>query len=582
MKLKSIHNALSLPKSLTVVSILGFLFGIASFVTFPNQTLASEKCESIFRAVPQTRASQEDLLGARFLIERDQRLHVSPMVDKVSRKEKLRTGSVSHKPGDRVALWLGHLEAVSQKAQKNPRAVNGIKEIFYNQYVTKPHEVPQAYFDLQVRIARERGQGNIAINKQQITENVIADQTKSLERWIDYIMSPEAKMYPTWVKYWMLTGMVKLSKFNPETGSFGNRTKETMAPFPELNPEALAYVMDALVAKVNGRELKDIQDAKFLELLDGAQFGKMYGHALAKAGAGEAGGRFKTNEGQWVIYKQGGDHLPLMKSLDGHTTGWCTAGETIAKWQLAAGDFHVYYSLDAQGNPTIPRVAIRMEGEQIAEIRGVGAGQNLDPQISKSPVITKKMQEFGSEAQAYFKKEAHMKWLTEIEKKVQSQQALSKEDLVFLYEVNEPIQNFGNTRDPRIFQIIAGRDKRSDLFIAFGKYKMEEISLTTEEALSGKAKFHYGNLHIHEVPKGVVILPEIVQGSLSFGAMSSAKGIKFPHTINGSLFLRELSSAEGLKLPEVVNGNLVLSGLATASGLKMPSGVSLYFGPKDM
>ena len=58
---------------------------------------------------------------------------------------------------------------------------------------------------------------------------------------------------------------------------------------------------------------------------------------------------------------QGSDHMKLVKSLEGKDTGWCTAGASTAKTQLEGGDFYLYYSYDSEGNPTIPRIAIRME-----------------------------------------------------------------------------------------------------------------------------------------------------------------------------------------------------------------------------
>ncbi len=63
---------------------------------------------------------------------------------------------------------------------------------------------------------------------------------------------------------------------------------------------------------------------------------------------------YQVTEGHWVKYEQGSDHVPLVISLQGHGTGWCTAGESTAKLQLKAGDFYVYYSLDGDGQPTIP------------------------------------------------------------------------------------------------------------------------------------------------------------------------------------------------------------------------------------
>ena len=70
--------------------------------------------------------------------------------------------------------------------------------------------------------------------------------------------------------------------------------------------------------------------------------------------------------------------MPLVKSLQGHGTGWCTAGESTARTQLDGGDFYVYYSNDDKGKPIIPRAVIRMNGDSIGEIRGIAHEQNLD------------------------------------------------------------------------------------------------------------------------------------------------------------------------------------------------------------
>ena len=61
----------------------------------------------------------------------------------------------------------------------------------------------------------------------------------------------------------------------------------------------------------------------------------------------------------------GTDHMPLVESLKGYNTGWCTAGESTAKTQLQGGDFYVYYTLDENDEYKVPRIAIRMENNQI-------------------------------------------------------------------------------------------------------------------------------------------------------------------------------------------------------------------------
>lgn len=60
-----------------------------------------------------------------------------------------------------------------------------------------------------------------------------------------------------------------------------------------------------------------------------------------------------------------------------------------AQTQLQGGDFYVYYSKNTDGADVIPRVAIRMEEDKIAEVRGIAPKQNVDPYIA--PVIEEKI-----------------------------------------------------------------------------------------------------------------------------------------------------------------------------------------------
>ena len=58
------------------------------------------------------------------------------------------------------------------------------------------------------------------------------------------------------------------------------------------------------------------------------------------------------------------------QSLEGKGTGWCTAGHSTAQTQVESGDFYVYYTNDSNGEPTQPRLAIRMDGDnRIGEVR---------------------------------------------------------------------------------------------------------------------------------------------------------------------------------------------------------------------
>lgn len=382
-------------------------------------------CQDYFARIQAT-----DQSGARFLHARDQKLHTTRFAERAPRALRRHTGISLQKPTDKLTAWLDHLDELYLKAKDDPRAKERFKELFYKEFVIKPEEVPESYFAQQLRIARERGHGNVTLSpeqKKQLTESLIQDQKKSLDSWLDYFLSSDTSMYPIWAKYWAMTGLQKLSKFDPELGAFLTRSKGTVAPYPELNREALAYVMDAVVKRVKGGSLADIDDPELIKQLEGANFGKLYGHSLLKAT--KAQGNVNNTAGTWVVYKQGSNHLPLVKSLEGKGTGWCTAGEETARSQLNRGDFHVYYSFDAQGKPTIPRVAVRMEGDEIAEVRGVAKDQNLDPKIGSSDVVTKKMAEFGAKGDKYQKKDMHMRLLTRIEGKVQATEPFTKTHL---------------------------------------------------------------------------------------------------------------------------------------------------------
>jgi len=192
-------------------------------------------------------------------------------------------------------------------------------------------------------------------------------------------------------------------------------------------------------------------------------------------------GELVKTDGEWVKYDKGSDHIPLITSLQGHGTGWCTAGESTAEAQLKTGDFHVYYSYDKEGKPTVPRVAIRMAENKIAEVRGIAHEQNLDPYIGD--VAKEKLAEF-PDGEKYEKKSTDMKRLTEIDGRMKKGEEPTNDDLRFLYEVDGKIEGFGYQTDPRIKEMLNRRDNKEDLSTVLHIPK-KQISVTKEEALSG-------------------------------------------------------------------------------------------------
>jgi len=526
----------------------------------------------------------EKNFGEQFLHEKDPRLHTTKPVEHEMEKKEKAGKEVSQKPAEKIADWLEVIKKTHIGHRDDPRVLERIKDYYHKEHVIKEKDIPESYFENQKRLAREQGHGDIEITdemKTQLSEVIVSDQESTLDNWVDYFSSSDADSYPMWSKYWAFNGMLKISSFDKEKHAFAKRDKDTVAPFPDLNREALAYAVDSIVKKANKEKIPATDNNPELKkLLDGANFGKLYAYAIEKVTPTEENELLNT-KGEWITYPKNSDHMPLVESLQGHGTGWCTAGELTAKTQLKAGDFHVYYSHDKDGQPTIPRVAIRMQENNIAEVRGIAPEQNLDPYIGD--VVNKKLAEF-PDGKEYQKKSADMKRVTEIDKKNNAKEELTKDDLRFLYQLDSKIEGFGYHEDPRIKEIIAKRDIKSDVSSVTG-YPKEQISTTEEEAMSGKIKFYLGDLDLRHLHSGKGHkLPESVVGDLDLSDLEYIEGLKLPKSISGDLDLRRLPSAKGLKLPKSIGGDLYLHSLDSFKGLKLPErigGVLYLFAQSD-
>lgn len=428
--------------------------------------------------------------GEQFLHKKYSDLHTSKPVEHEQERRKIVGQEISHKPAEKIASFLDVLEK-THGHHEDPRVLERIKNYYHKKYVIKPEEIPESYFELQKRLARERGHGDIDITpemREQLTDVIVSDQKSTLDNWVDYLSSSDAA-YPMWAKYWSFRSMLKLSAYDKEKKAFGIRDKGTTAPFPDLDREALAFVVDTIVKKAKKENISATEnDPEFQNIVQGENFAKLYAYAIEKVTPAEKSD-LKNTEGVWIKYDKDSDHMPLVKSLGGKGTGWCTAGEETAKTQLQGGDFYVYYSYDKQGSPTIPRAAIRMERDSIGEVRGIAHEQNLDPFIG--PIVKNKLQEF-PDGKKYEKKENDMRLLTEIDKKQTLGLSLTKQDLEFIYEINQKIEGFGYKRDPRIAEILSRRNLEEDILIVF-ECTPDQIAHTPDE-INENTKAYVGKI----------------------------------------------------------------------------------------
>lgn len=493
-------------------------------------------------------------------------IQVQRSVEKKGRIEHIQT---PNNPKDRNEVLLNRLENIFNNSNPKTKERNiklFAEKFLYPTVLIDPKNVPENYFELQKKISREQGRGEIYFNDQSreiAGKTLYNDQKKSLDTWVNYLTSTDSA-YPSWFKYYTLKNVVKMGAYDKEKKEFSKRSKTTTGIFPDLNREALSFTYDVLEKHYLKHEKYD--NTELNRILNSANFSKIYAYAIDKVTPASKENKEKT-EGEWVKYQQGSNATPLYESLQGHGTGWCTAGEETAKNQLKNGDFYVYYSKDQDNKNTIPRIAIRMENGQIAEVRGIEKDQNLEANMVD---IAKEKYNQLPGGEKYEKKDSDMKLLTKIDNIIKNNQELTKENLRFLYEIDNKIEGFGYKDDPRIEEIRSKRNPKSDLSFIFGCIQTE-ISLTREEVLRGRVKYHYGNLPLADFTstKGLALPENIIGGDLELQRLESTEGLVLPKRINGSCYLSSLKSTEGLIFPEIINGTLYLEDLTSIQGLDL-------------
>lgn len=162
-----------------------------------------------------------------------------------------------------------------------------------------------------------------------------------------------------------------------------------------------------------------------------------------------------------------------------------------------------------------------MEGNRVAEVRGVEASQNLEPELLDT--VAQKLETLPGGGD-YIERVQNTKRMSEIFTKWQRGIAPDKEDLRFMYLTDQRKVGFAHTGgDKRLEAVLNNRDTRQDIVVALD-LEPSQISLTTDEALSGGIVYHYGSLNLR--------------------SLTSAEGLTLPQTVSGGLYLDSLTSAE--------------------------------------
>ena len=160
-------------------------------------------------------------------------LQTSPEVQRAVLREEQKTGEkVPNDPAERIEAYMDRLENIflNPDERKRERNLEMFRDKIYDALIIKRENFPDSYFELQKRIARERGQAveEIPENvREQMMDVAIEDQKASLDAWMDYLTSEDA-VYPAWFKYFVWRNVTKLSQFDKERGEFKKRTDSTV------------------------------------------------------------------------------------------------------------------------------------------------------------------------------------------------------------------------------------------------------------------------------------------------------------------------------------------------------------------
>lgn len=490
----------------------------------------------------------------KFLGEKYKDLAFSKPVERAVRKK----GENPLDSEKRIDIYLSRLEEISKKE----RGFHLLKEKILEENITKFEDIPKEYLIFQEKIISQReGLSNWQripkeerekIKREKI-EEALKDQRASLEQWIDYFISDDSSHIPKELKYWIFRDIIHMQEYDGKRKKFPIRSKGTVKKFPDINEKALEFIVNALNKKKQGKDIElkyDIspeEEEKFKKSLQGANFRELYSFAneLIAPIQEEI---LLTKEGVWKKYKKD-DFETLANSIRGKGTGWCIAGENTAALYLKDSDLDVFYSNDEKGNPTIPRIAIRLKGKKIVEIRGRGEEQNLDPYIGN--ILSEKLESSDFEnKKENIKKEKDTRKLADLQRKIKENVELNQEDLIFLYEIEKKIEGFGLSDDPAIEEIKSKRDKISDYCTIFNCKKeqiVEKISDINEDS-----KVYTGDLH----PENYRVLSERKNPIMIDGRVILQNETKFKSIPEGTIFNKDVNFDNCISLSSIPKGTI--------------------------
>ena len=425
------------------------------------------------------------------------------------RKERI-TGEkgIFQDRSERIRAYIERLENVflNPDLKVRERNIEILKPTIYENTLIKRENFPDTYFEFHKQqlvdrgIPKEQVEKNFDVEKkEQKINRVIESQKMSLDNWIDYLTGADCK-YPADIKYFAIQGVLKLGTFDTQKYLFTKRMQSTTAPFAEIDREALSIVLGAVEAKNYNKPIETYSKELLTLINKGNSFGDMYAFTMRELDQkAEKSDLLPVVEGEWKVFEKGSNPQVLVDALVGKRSNLCLADIGSATTYLNQGAVEVYFSYNRIKQPIVPRIAIAYNEEKggVYEVRGTyNKNEDTDPYIEESGVLMKRLQNLPN-GESFAKKDTDMKRVTELYKKCFSvdrktgektylNPKLSKEELTFLYEIDNPIDGFGYQKDPRIRELRDKRKPSEDVPIVFDcrpeniAWKKEDVNENTK------------------------------------------------------------------------------------------------------
>ena len=213
-----------------------------------------------------------------------------------------------------------------------------------NKMIIQSNDIPESYWRTQEQILRDNGQGRElnSTEKEYLIEDIQKQQRESLRSWSDYLGDKNSP-YPTWFKIYAWDGMSKMGVFDADKKRYTKRDKTSVAPYPKLNPAALAKVHGAIsdfYGIGDGAQRyaeNEERDAELDALVKSGNFNKLYSKMMLDTKTiVKTPERTEDIKGEWVEYLPGQEEV-LAEAAEG--TPWCVADPGTGRNYLEYGNY---------------------------------------------------------------------------------------------------------------------------------------------------------------------------------------------------------------------------------------------------